>query len=423
MGLEVALLTVEEAQARILADVPLQPPEIVPLAQAIGRVLAEDVHSTVDVPPWDNSAMDGYALRAADTEEGEVRLSLLEVVGAGAVAQAAVVPGAAIGVMTGAPIPEGADAVVMVEHTDGATEGTVCVRGRSEVGRHIRRRGEDVAQGSVVLTAGTVCSPARAGLASSVGHTTLAVRRRPVVAILSTGDEIVAPGQPLAPGQIWSSNNATLCGLVLAAGAVPLDLGIVPDTLEATTAALQRAIEGADAVVTTGGVSVGAYDFVKEAFEAVGGGLSFWKVKMKPGKPLAFGQVGPEGRGRVPLFGLPGNPVSCMVNFLQFVRPWLRTSLGDRTPHLPVIDATAGDDFLQRPGRARLIRVRLERGERGWIARSTGSQSSGVLTSMARADGLMLVGADAPSPSIGDPVRVQLIDGSLPAGASADQGW
>ena len=415
------MLTVEEAQARILADVPLQPPERVPLAQAAGRVLAVDVISAVDVPPWDNSAMDGYAVIAGDTDEGEVRLSLLEVVGAGAVAERVVTPGAAIGVMTGAPMPEGADAVVMVEDTDGAAEGAVCVRGRARPGQHIRRRGEDVASGSVVLTAGSVLSPAQVGLASSVGHTGLEVRRQPVVAILSTGDEIVAPGRPLAPGQIWSSNNASLVGLVQQAGAIPLDLGTAPDTLEATIAAIQQAIDAADVVVTTGGVSVGAYDFVKEAFEAVGGGLSFWKVRMKPGKPLAFGQVG--SAPRIPLFGLPGNPVSCMVNFLQFVRPWLRTSLGDRAPHLPVIDAIAGDDFRDRPGRLRLIRVYLERGERGWIARSTGSQSSGVLTSMAQADGLMLVAIDAPPPSIGDPVRVQLIDGALPGSASADHGW
>ena len=237
--------------------------------------------------------------------------------------------GTAIGIMTGAPVPEGADAVVMVENTNGATEGEVEVRGVATAGQHIRRRGEDVQEGAEVLGKGMVMTPARVGVASSLGHTHLSVRRRPVLAILTTGDEVVQPGTPLKPGQIWSSNAASLAGLALEAGAVPLDLGNAPDSLEATQAALQRGLRDADLVVTTGGVSVGQYDFVRDAVAAVGGGLEFWKVRMKPGKPLAFGQA-----GAVPLFGLPGNPVSCMVNFLQFVRPWIRMSLGDPAPFL-----------------------------------------------------------------------------------------
>lgn len=411
------MLTVEEAQSRILARVPLAAAERVGLGEAYHRVLAEDVTSRVAVPPWDNSAMDGYAVRAVDTVDSEVVLELLETVGAGRVATQAVRPGTAIGVMTGAPVPDGADAVVMVENTDGAQAGHVVVRGRAESRQHIRDRGEDIPNGATVLRAGQCLTPARVGLAASLGHTDLAVRRRPVVAILTTGDEVVQPGQPLGPGQIWSSNGVSLAGLVYDAGALPLPCGNAPDDLAATRALLQQAVSKADVVVTTGGVSVGQYDHVRDAVAAVGGGLDFWKVRMKPGKPLAFGHA-----GEVPLFGLPGNPVSCMVNFLQFVRPWIRMHLGDPRPYLPVVTARVSEDIRVRPGRAQLVRVVLSLSEGTLVASSTGSQSSGVLTSMGSADGLLLVGVDRPGPAAGDTVRVQLL-GGLPGGASADFGW
>lgn len=416
------MLTVEQAIARIVSDVVPMPVEEVPLADAYGRVLAEDLRSTVDVPPWDNSAMDGYAVRAADTTDGEVVLRLLEVVGAGFVASQAVVPGSALGIMTGAPVPDGADAVVMVENTDGSRQGDVRIRGRATVGAHIRSRGEDVKVGDTVLRAGQRLTPAAVGLVASLGNATVRVRKRVVVGILSTGDEVVPAGRPLGPGQIWSSNNATLVGLALDAGAVPIDLGIVGDRLEDVVAALQNAVSRCDVVVTTGGVSVGAYDVVKEAYAQIGAAIDFWRVKMKPGKPLAFGRVDDGGR-TVPLFGLPGNPVSCFVNFLQFVRPYLRIAVGDPRPYLPVIDATAGDDFPDGPGRARLIRVVLQRDGDGYLATPTGSQSSGVLSSMVRAHGLLLVGVEAPGPVRGDAVRVQLLDASFLEGTEPDYGW
>ncbi|MEZ4236772.1 MAG: molybdopterin molybdotransferase MoeA [Myxococcota bacterium] len=414
------MLTVEEALARTCGDVPRMPPEGVPLADALGRVLAEDVRSTVDVPPWDNTAMDGYAVIAADTVDEERGLTVLETVGAGQVATQPVRPGTAIAIMTGAPMPEGADAVVMVEDTDGARQGMVQVRGRATPGRHVRRRGEDVRAGDVVLPAGTRLTPAAIGVAASTGHARLSVARRPVVAILSTGDEVVPVGEPLRPGQIWSSNNATLAAMVLEAGAVPLDLGIAPDRLDATVAALKSALASADVVVTTGGVSVGAYDVVKEAFAELGAAMDFWRVRMKPGKPLAFGRV-PAGDRQVPLFGLPGNPVSCTVNFLQFVRPWLRKAVGDPRPHLPMVSAIAAEDFDEPPGRTRLVRVALARDETGaLVAHSAGSQSSGVLSAMARAQGLMVLPAEAPSPHRGQLVRVQVIDPGYLDGAGAD---
>ena len=259
------------------------------------------------------------------------------------------------------------------------------------------------------------------GLMASLGLTTVPVRRRPRVAILSTGDELVAPGTPLGPGQIYSSNNYSLVGLVMAAGATPVDLGVAPDNLEQTVSALKKALEF-DVVVTTGGVSVGVYDYVKEAYGALGAPLDFWKVKMKPGKPLAFGRAEHDGRS-IPLFGLPGNPVSCMINFLQFVRPWLRMSLGFDAPWLPVVDARMAHGLRSKPGRARLERVVLQRdGETLW-ARSTGSQSSGVLTSMAKASGLLLLDPEIREVAEGAPVRVQVVDPDFLDGEGPDYGW
>ncbi len=410
------MLTVHEALARVLAEVPAPRVERLPLADAWGRVLAADLTVRVDVPGWDNSAMDGYAVRAADTADGEVTLRLLETIAAGAVPTRAITAGAASAIMTGAPVPEGADAVVMVEHSDGAREGEVRLRGRAEPGQHIRRRGEDLVAGAPLLAAGATLSAAALGLASSQGLTTLPVARRPVVAILSTGDEVVAPGTPLGPGQLWSSNNATLAGLAWEAGATPLDLGILPDDLDAIVAGLDGAIRQADCVVTTGGVSVGAFDHVKAALDRLGVATGFWKVRMKPGKPLAYGVADRDG-ARVPVFGLPGNPVSCMVNFLQFVRPWLRASLGASDRFLPVVVARAGEDLFVSPGRLNLIRVRLARDGATWVARRTGSQSSGVLSSMLLADGLAFV--EAPGVAAGGEVTVQLI---APLGGAAP-GW
>lgn len=403
------MLTIDQALERILAHTPRPRPERVAVEDALARVLAEDVRSDVDVPPWDNSAMDGYAVRAEDTGE-DVTLRLLGTVGAGASADGEVTAGTAMGVMTGAPIPNGADSVVMLEDTDRSRSGQVAIRIRAREGQHVRRRGEDVAVGDVVLTAGAVLGPAALGLLGSIGRTEVAVARRPRVAIVSTGDEVIRPGTPLRPGQIWSSNHLSLAGWVRASGGISIDAGTAPDDLEATVDVLRRAVADADAVLTTGGVSVGHYDVVKEAFGVLGAPIDFWKVAMKPGKPLAFGLV-PGGDGRaVPLFGLPGNPVSCVVNFLQFVRPWLRGALGDPRPYLPVVDATLADDLRDGSGRARLFRVALEQGPDGLVARAAGLQSSGVLTGLVRGQGLLLVAAEAPSPSKGDRVRVQVFD-------------
>ncbi|MCO4745474.1 MAG: molybdopterin molybdotransferase MoeA [Proteobacteria bacterium] len=416
------MLSIEEALERILSDVPRTGAEQVPLAQAYGRVLAESIQAPRNVPPWDNSAMDGYAVRAADVGE-QATLRFNEVISAGSMATMAVEPGTASAIMTGAPVPPGADSVVMVEHSDGSQEGEVTLTGPVRQGQHIRRAGEDIAKGSTVLSPGVRLSPGQVGLVASLGLPSLLVARRPVVAILSTGDEVVAPGLPLGEGQIYSSNNAALAGLVHQAGGTPLDLGSAADDLDALRTRLGYAVKQGHLVVTTGGVSVGTYDLVKEVFEEIAGNdLAFWKVAMKPGKPLAFGRV--KGKGRtVPLFGLPGNPVSCMVNFLQFVRPWIKTALGEPAPYLPVVTATAGEDFRVKPGRAKLQRVTIEAGASGWVVRRTGTQSSGALSSMALASGLVLFGPESSGASEGEAVRVQLLDSGFLDGETPNFGW
>ncbi len=416
------MLTVTQALERVHAVIPTMGTEQVPLADAFGRVLAVDVISERDVPPWDNSAMDGYALIAADTASGQAELKLLELIGAGDYPTQTVVRGAASQIMTGAPMPQGADAVVMVEKTNGASEGSVQIHQLAAAGQNVRRRGADIAVGQTVLTAGMVLTPAQVGLISSLGRPTVQVVRRPVVAILSTGDEVVQPGIPLEPGQIYSSNNIALVGLVRAAGCVALDLGTAEDTLPAITKAISSAMDQADVVVTTGGVSMGVFDYVRDAYANLGADIDFWKVAMKPGKPLAYGIVQRDGR-TIPLFGLPGNPVSCLVNFLQFVRPVLAASQRRPARFLPVIEAVATEPVTVRTGRAKLIRVVLERTDSGFAFCRTGTQSSGVLTSMARAHGLLLVGPDSTGVPEGQVGRVQVIDASFLNGQHPEYGW
>ena len=415
------VLTVDEALKRVLATVPRLPSESVPLAEAHGRILALDVVSERDVPPWDCSAMDGYAVRAADVGDDGARLEVIDTVAAGTVGQIPLKPGTATVIATGAPMPPGADAIVLVENSDAARSGIVTLTGPAPAGKWVRRRGSDIEQGQVVLEAGSRLSPARVGMAASLGFAHVSVTRRPRVAILATGNEVIRPGTPLKPGQIYSSNTYSLAGMVAEAGGQPIDMGGAPDTLEGLVSRLEACMT-ADVVLTTGGVSVGPFDFVKEAYEAIGVDIDFWKVKMKPGKPITFGHASRDGR-RVAFFGLPGNPVSCLVGFLQFVRPWLKTALGEPRVFLPVVQAVADSDFRSRAGRARFERVALQQRDGRWHCASTGGQSSHLLTSMGAAGGLLVVPAGDQGPVVGETVRVQLLDSAELAGDSPDFGW
>jgi molybdopterin molybdotransferase len=383
------LMPLDDALARLVqvtAERRIHESEQVPTAGALGRVLAEPIHSLLDVPPADNSSMDGYALRLSDLAEGKP-LPVSQRIAAGSVG-VPLRPGTAARIFTGAPIPQGADTVVMQEQCEliPGEPSEVRVNGPVEQGQWVRRRGEDVANGSTVLQAGTRLTPQALGLAASVGAATLTVWRRPRVALFSTGDELVMPGEPLPPGAIYNSNRFTLRALLEAAGCSVDDLGIVPDKLDATRAALRRAAESADLILTSGGVSVGEEDHLKPAVQAEGR-LDLWQMAIKPGKPLAFGAVRrPTGEGEALFMGLPGNPVSSFVTFLLAVAPVLRALQGMPIALPSALPLRAAFDWPRPDKRREFLRVRLN--GQGWLELYP-NQSSGVLTSAVWADGLL----------------------------------
>ncbi|HEY6511061.1 MAG TPA: gephyrin-like molybdotransferase Glp [Burkholderiaceae bacterium] len=387
------LLSLDEAVARLIDGArshAVAEREEVSTFDALHRVLAHEVRSALDVPPEDNSEMDGYALRVADVPaEGSV-LPVSQRIAAGQVGRP-LQPGSAARIFTGAQIPPGADAVVMQELCDAIAPlrdgepGSVRVRTVPGPGLAIRRRGEDVSRDAVVLRAGTRITPQAMGMAASVGAATLQVWRRPRVALFSTGDELAMPGEPLRPGAIYNSNRFTLRGLLQSAACTVVDLGIVPDKLDATRDALRRGAAQADLVLTCGGVSVGEEDHLKPALQAEGR-LDLWSVAIKPGKPLAFGTVRREGGGDALYVGLPGNPVSSTVTFLLAVMPVLRV-LSHASPQGPrPVDMTAGFDWPRPNSRREFLRVRVAA---DGTLELFPNQSSGVLTSMVWADGLV----------------------------------
>ena len=375
----------EDMRAALLAAAtPLSTVEQVPTAEALGRVLAVDQISSLDVPPLDNSSMDGYALRCADVPAVGARLVVAQRIPAGSVGHT-LAPGTAARIFTGAPIPHGADAVVMQELCSLDGDG-VLIDHLPRPGEWIRRAGEDIARGAVVLTAGQRLGPQMLGLAASVGCALLPVFRRLRVALFSTGDELVMPGEPLPPGAIYNSNRYVLRGLLEALGCQVCDLGIVPDSLEATRAALRAAAGSNDLIITSGGVSVGEEDHVKPAVQAEGQ-LDLWLVAMKPGKPVAFGRVNdPAGGNGADFIGLPGNPVSSFVTFLMLVRPFILRRMGveDCLPHS--IRLPAGFDWPRPDRRREFLRARV--GEAGQVELFP-NQGPGVLSSTVWAAGLV----------------------------------
>ena len=412
-----ALLPVEAALARMLEGVVPLPPESVAIDEAAGRVLAEPVSALVTLPPWDNSAMDGFAVRSTDvaaaTREAPIALRVVGEVAAGHAPTVSVGAGEAVRILTGAMLPAGADAVVAVEETD-ATEGVadlpalVGIRAPAGAGQNVRRAGSDFHAGDPLLAAGRRVTPQSLALLVAGGHGGVMVHRRPRVAVLATGDELVAAGEALALGRIHDSNSPGLAAQGRALGAEVRRLGTAKDTLEAVEGALRDAIAWADVVVCSGGVSVGAHDVVRLAFERLGR-IELWRIAVQPGKPLAFGRAtAPDGR-RVLLFGLPGNPVSSFVTFEIFVRPVLRALAGDGEPtSRPVVRARLAEAVTKGPGRRAFLRVTLRPDPThpgGLTAALAGGQGSHVLSALAAADGLAVVAEN--------------VDG-LPAGSEVD---
>jgi molybdopterin molybdotransferase len=379
------MIPVADARARILAEVAgAAPEETRPVARGLGRVLARDVSAPFDVPPADNSAVDGYAMLGSDLAPGgRVRLRVVADLPAGAVYEGGIGSREALRIMTGAPIPRGADTVVPKELSEGS--GDWVELAAVERGANVRARGEDVRAGTVVLTAGSVLRPQDLGLIASLGFAEIVVHRRPRVALLSTGDEVVEPGQPRRPGQIYDANRFSLGGMVEGAGADTFDLGIVPDVHELLRERLLHAARVADVVLTSGGVSVGDYDLVRNVLGEIGG-IDFWQVAMQPGRPLAVGRI-----AGAHFFGLPGNPVASVLCFHLFVRPTL-WKLGGRARLDPeCVTATALEPMRKREGRREFKRGILRFTERGFEVSTTGPQGSGILSSMVAANCLIIL--------------------------------
>ena len=380
------MLTLDEALARLLAAVspmPANQHETLSTFDALGRVLQADVRSTLDVPPADNTSMDGYAMRAADVLLTGSVLPVSQRIPAGVVGQP-LLPGTAARIFTGAQVPAGADAVVMQEQCEAIDRG-VLVNVVPSSGQWIRRRGEDVRNGDVVLSTGARLTPQALGLAATVGAATLQVARRPRVALFSTGDELAMPGEPLKPGAIYNSNRFTLRAAIQALGCECTDLGIVPDRLDATREALRRAAQGNDLIVTSGGVSVGEEDHLRPAVQAEGR-IELWQIAIKPGKPLAFGEVRREGGGEAFFLGLPGNPVSSFITFMLMVRPVLLRLQG-ATALTPIRMKQRADFDWPKPDKRREF-LRVRRNESGGLDLFP-NQSSGVMTSAVWGDGVV----------------------------------
>jgi molybdopterin molybdotransferase len=413
---EILFMEVEQARREILAHIRPLEPEPVPLLEAMARTLAEDVQAEEDIPPFENSAMDGYALRAADVStaapDRPVSLSVIASLAAGAAPAQPVRAGTAIRIMTGAPMPPGADTVVRFEDTDEGLGGSPKTTGQVQIfraarpGDNVRQAGEDVHRGEVVLQRGTLLRPAEVGLLASLGRAQVAVTRRPRVAVLATGDELVEIDEPLAPGKIRNSNSYSNYAQVLKYGGLPLMLPIARDTVADVTARIEEGIAlGADLFLTSGGVSMGDYDLVKNVLHDLGQ-IDFWQVRMQPGKPMAFGQM----RG-VPLLGLPGNPVSAMVVFEQFARPAILKMQGRRQLRKPEIEVTLLDDAKAYTDRVRFLRAIAGQDVEGhWTARLTGPQGSGILSSMVRANALVVIPKHPGRVSAGTRVWAQMLD-------------
>jgi molybdopterin molybdotransferase len=405
------VISVEEALERVLHSIDVLEDERKPLLDCLGQVLAEDVCAPFDVPPHDNAAMDGYAVQASSIEGTSLRSpKMLRVIGevaAGDVSDVKVHSKTAVRIMTGAIVPDGADTVVPFEDTDeversqsSAVRTDIGVKTALARGCNIRRRGEAARKGELVIKRGSLLRPAEIGV--------LAIRR-PVVGILATGNEVMEVGKSLLPGKIYNSNSHSLAAQVMRYGGVPKLLGVAPDDVEQLSKSVRSALD-CDLLITSGGVSLGDYDVVKEVLAAEGD-MAFWTVRMKPGKPLAFGTFRRADGGKIPHFGLPGNPVSSMITFEIFARPAILKMMGRRNLDSPKIKAIMEDSVKNEDGRRIFARVTLNRREGKYYACLTGPQGSGILTSMARANGLAIIPETKKEIKPGTVVEVMILDG------------
>lgn len=413
------MISVEEALERIMSLVQELQGEEKSLINSLGQVLAEDIYAPFDVPPYDNSAMDGYAVQSSSTVganfEKPKNMWINGEVAAGQISNIEVKQDVAIRIMTGAPIPLGADAVVPFELTDETERKSSSSFGR-QIGiccpvateANIRRRGEDIAKGELAIHRGRILQPAEIGVLASLGRNKVKVVRKPLIGILATGDEVVEITQPLQPGKIYNSNSYSLACQVIHSGGIPKLLGIAPDDAKDLSLAIKKGFE-CDMLITSGGVSVGDYDVVKQVLEAEGG-VSFWTVCMKPGKPIAFGTFRRDGMLALPHLGLPGNPVSSMITFEIFARPAIRKMMGIPCSSRRYIDAVIEDTIKNRDERRIFARVMLDTRDGQYFAKLTGSQGSGILTSMSRADGLAVIPENVPEVKPGDNVQVMVLN-------------
>ena len=412
------MVSVEEALQKILSCIEVLEPETKPILDCLGQVLAEDIRSTIDIPPLDNSAMDGYAVKAEDmrgaSEASPKILSVTGKIAAGSMPRGEVKRGSAIRIMTGAPLPQGADAVVPFEDTDEVARkashrdlsqiGILC---EVREGTNVRRKGEDIAKGSLVLKKGTVLRPSETGVLASLGHPAVAVIRRPVVSILATGDELTDIDQPLPAGKIYNSNTYTIAAEVRRYGGIAKILGIGRDSVRSLEQKIDEGLDS-DMLITSGGVSKGDYDVVKDVL-AKCGEITLQTVCMKPGKPLAFGMIG-KGSRKISHLGLPGNPVSSMVTFEQFARPAILKMMGKSNLAKPSIRAIMEDDIVDTDVRRLFARVTVAKRNGKYYARVTGPQGSGILTSMVKANGLAVIPENTKRVKKGDIVEVQMLD-------------
>ncbi len=405
------MLEIGEAQRKVLEEIPVLGSERIHILDALGRVLAQDVQAKRDVPAADNSAMDGYACRYEDLAGASSaeprRLKLVGEAPAGRPYHGAVGPGETVRVFTGALVPRGADTVIMLEDTAREDDRVLCLA-EMKKGAHIRPKGEDVRAGEPVLANGDIIRPPEAGMLATLGHGYVEVHQRPIVAILSTGDELVDLDEPFTEGKVVCSNTYSLAAQVAECGGIPLTLGTASDDEADQRRKLSQGLR-ADVILTSGGVSVGKYDLVKDTLSQMGMTVKFWKVAMKPGKPLVFGSIGNK-----PVFGLPGNPTSAMISFEQFVRPALLKMMGHTRLFRPLIEAVLAEDAPKVSGRLHLVRCKLFERDGQMMASSTGTQSSGALRSMVLADGLMILSPENAPFIAGTKVRVQVLHTNSP---------